>query len=64
MAGVDVFRLDFSHGSHADTSERFKVLHALEQGAGRPIGILADLQRLKLRVGTFADRPILLGPSC
>lgn len=31
MSGVDVFRLNFSHGSHADHSERFKVLRALEQ---------------------------------
>lgn len=60
MAGVDVFRLNFSHGSHADHSERFKVLRALEQETGRPIGILADLQGPKLRVGTFADGPVML----
>lgn len=60
MAGVDVFRLNFSHGSHADHSERFKVLRALEQETGRPIGILADLQGPKLRVGTFGDGPVML----
>ncbi len=60
MAGVDVFRLNFSHGSHADHSERFKTLRALEQETGRPIGILADLQGPKLRVGTFADGPAML----
>ena len=60
MAGVDVFRLNFSHGSHADHSERFKTLRALEQETGRPIGILADLQGPKLRVGTFADGPVML----
>jgi pyruvate kinase len=59
-AGVDVFRLNFSHGSHADHSERFKALRALEQETGRPIGILADLQGPKLRVGTFADGPVML----
>jgi pyruvate kinase len=59
-AGVDVFRLNFSHGSHADHSERFKTLRALEQEAGRPIGILADLQGPKLRVGTFVDGPVML----
>ncbi len=63
MAGVDVFRLNFSHGSHADHSERVKVLRALEQETGRPIGILADLQGPKLRVGAFADGPILLAPG-
>ena len=60
MAGVDVFRLNFSHGSHADHSERFKALRVLEQEIGRPIGILADLQGPKLRVGTFADGPVML----
>ncbi len=63
MAGVDVFRLNFSHGSHADHSERFKVLRALEQETGRPIGILADLQGPKLRVGTFAEGPVMLAPG-
>ncbi len=60
MAGVDVFRLNFSHGSHADHSERFKALRALEKETGRPIAILADLQGPKLRVGTFADGPVML----
>ena len=60
MAGVDVFRLNFSHGSHADHSERFKDIRALETETGRPISILADLQGPKLRVGTFADGPVML----
>ncbi|MDO9094986.1 MAG: pyruvate kinase [Rubrivivax sp.] len=60
MAGVDVFRLNFSHGSHADHSERFKTLRALEKETGRPIGILADLQGPKLRVGTFVEGPVML----
>ena len=63
LAGVDVFRLNFSHGSHVDHTERFKVIRALEQETGRPIGILADLQGPKLRVGIFADGPILLAPG-
>ena len=60
MAGVDVFRLNFSHGSPADHRARFGVLRALEVETGRPIGILADLQGPKLRVGTFADGPVML----
>ncbi|WP_326541205.1 pyruvate kinase [Pseudorhodoferax sp.] len=60
LAGVDVFRLNFSHGSHADHRERFQTLRALELETGRPIGILADLQGPKLRVGTFADGPVTL----
>ena len=63
LAGVDVFRLNFSHGSHADHSERFKVIRALEAETGRPIGILADLQDPKLRVGIFADGPVMLVPG-
>ena len=60
MAGVDVFRLNFSHGSADDHRARFAVLRELEQETGRPIGILADLQGPKLRVGVFADGPIML----
>ena len=63
MAGVDVFRLNFSHGSHADHRARFEALRALEKETGRPIGILADLQGPKLRVGTFADGPVTLVPG-
>ena len=60
MAGVDVFRLNFSHGNHADHRARFELLRALEKDTGRPIGILADLQGPKLRVGSFADGPVML----
>lgn len=54
-AGADVFRLNFSHGDHADHKKRHLILRNLEEARGRPIGILADLQGPKLRVGTFAD---------
>jgi len=59
-AGADVFRLNFSHGSEADHRARFDALRELEREVGRPIGILADLQGPKLRVGTFADGPVVL----
>ncbi len=52
-AGVDVFRLNFSHGAHEDHAERIAMLRALEASSGRPIGILADVQGPKLRVGKF-----------
>lgn len=54
-AGVDVFRLNFSHGSHEDHAARIQTLRALEEKTGRPICILADLQGPKLRVGKFTD---------
>ncbi|MEA3150913.1 MAG: pyruvate kinase [Gammaproteobacteria bacterium] len=58
LAGVDVFRLNFSHGSADDHRSRFAVLREVERETGRPVGILADLQGPKLRVGAFADGPI------
>ena len=53
-AGADVFRLNFSHGSHADHAERYHQIREVEQEIGRPIGILMDLQGPKLRVGRIA----------
>jgi pyruvate kinase len=60
LAGVDVFRLNFSHGTADDHRARAAMLRDLERDTGRPIGILADLQGPKLRVGRFADGPVLL----
>ncbi len=51
--GADVFRLNFSHGSHEDHAQRISIIRALEKKVGRPIGILADVQGPKLRVGRF-----------
>jgi len=59
-AGVDVFRLNFSHGTHEDHNARFAAIRRVETATGRPIGILADLQGPKLRLGTFAEGPIEL----
>ena len=53
QAGADVFRLNFSHGSHEDHAERFAMIRELEAKFDRPIGILADVQGPKLRVGRF-----------
>jgi len=52
-AGVDVFRLNFSHGTHEDHAARVAMIRELENKTGRPIGILADVQGPKLRVGAF-----------
>jgi pyruvate kinase len=53
-AGVDVFRLNFSHGTHEEHRARFAEIRQVESDTGRPIGILADLQGPKLRLGDFA----------
>jgi len=54
-AGADVFRLNMSHGSHAEIAARHAIIRQIEEDTGRPIAILADLQGPKLRVGTFAN---------
>lgn len=57
LAGADVFRLNMSHGNHADIAERHRIVRRIEQELNSPIAILADLQGPKLRVGEFADGP-------
>lgn len=57
-AGANVFRLNFSHGNHADHTARFEAIRAVEQELGRPIAVVADLQGPKLRLGTFAEGAI------
>jgi pyruvate kinase len=59
-AGADVFRLNMSHGAHEEVARRHAMIREVEHETGRPIGILADLQGPKLRVGTFADGPVML----
>jgi pyruvate kinase len=59
-AGADVFRLNFSHGTHEDHKARVDAIRALEAEHGHPIGILQDLQGPKIRVGTLKAGPIKL----
>ena len=53
-AGADVFRLNMSHGTHADIEARHRLIREIEHEVDRPVAILADLQGPKLRVGAFA----------
>ena len=62
-AGADVFRLNFSHGSHEDHAERYRLIRAVEAELGRAIGVLMDLQGPKLRVGRFAEGKVALVPG-
>jgi pyruvate kinase len=55
-AGVDVFRFNFSHGTHEEHKKRLQIIRNLEKKFSRPIGILQDLQGPKLRVGKFASK--------
>ncbi len=59
-AGVDVFRLNFSHGTHDDHRRRLEHIRSIERDSGRSIGVLLDLQGPKLRIGTFAAGPEML----
>src|SRR3954468_14691177 len=59
-AGADVFRFNFSHGSHEDHQKRYDIVRSIEQETGRPIAVLADLQGPKLRVGRLAEGPVSL----
>lgn len=58
LAGADMFRLNFSHGTHDDHRARLAIIRQIENESGRPIPILADLQGPKLRVGVFAGRAV------
>jgi hypothetical protein len=53
-SGVDVFRLNFSHGSHEDHRARFNAIRALEAEVNHPIAILQDLQGPKIRLGAVS----------
>ncbi|MGF1611467.1 MAG: pyruvate kinase [Kiloniellales bacterium] len=60
QAGADVFRLNFSHGSHEDHRERLFLIRKMEREVERPIGVLLDLQGPKLRVGKMEDGAVEL----
>jgi pyruvate kinase len=63
VAGVDMFRMNFSHGTQAEHKARVEAVRRIGREFHRPIGILGDLQGPKLRVGTFADGGITLVPD-
>ena len=57
-AGMDVARLNFSHGSHEDHEKVYRMVREAAEDAGRAVGILADLQGPKIRLGRFASGPV------
>ena len=60
-AGVDVVRLNFSHGTARDHAERAELVRSIARARGRTVGVLVDLQGPKIRIGKFAnDRKITL----
>src|ERR687893_1676883 len=59
-AGADAFRVNMSHGTHADHKKLIETIRTLEKELERPTTILADLQGPKLRVGKFAEHKAVL----
>ena len=59
-AGLDVVRVNFSHGTAAEHRKRVELVRALARKAGRAVGVLVDLQGPKIRVGTFKHGRITL----
>jgi pyruvate kinase len=59
-AGADVFRINMSHTPHDKLRQFVETIRSIEHEEQRPIGILADLQGPKLRIGTFKDGPVAL----
>jgi pyruvate kinase len=60
QAGADIFRLNFSHGSHEDHRRRVYHIRQYEKRLGRPIAILGDLQGPKIRIGNFKNSHVIL----
>ena len=59
-AGVDVVRLNFSHGAAADHEQRAKLVRSVARSLGREVAIMADLQGPKIRIGKFANGKVTL----
>ncbi|MFF6801511.1 pyruvate kinase [Streptomyces sp. NPDC012616] len=59
-AGMDVARFNLSHGTHAEHEERYRHVRKAADETGHSVGTLADLQGPKIRLGHFAQGPVLL----
>ncbi|CAL9552300.1 Pyruvate kinase [Streptomyces sp. enrichment culture] len=59
-AGMDIARLNLSHGTHAEHEERYHHVRKAADETGHSVGLLADLQGPKIRLGHFAEGPVLL----
>jgi pyruvate kinase len=62
-AGLDVARLNMSHGDHDSHRAAYDGIRAASDASGRSVGVLVDLQGPKIRLGTFADGPVTLAPG-
>src|SRR5579863_3741075 len=60
LAGLDVARLNMSHGSYADHRAAYEAVRAAGDQTGRSVGVLVDLQGPKIRLGKFGEGPVML----
>lgn len=60
MAGMNIARLNFSHGSHEEHAMRIRLLREASAKVGKPVGILADIQGPKIRTGVLLNEPLVL----
>src|SRR2546421_13009934 len=65
-AGLDVARLNMSHGGHETHRAAYQAVRAASDASGRSVGVLVDLQGPKIRLGRFAAGPggVAAGPEC
>src|SRR5258706_10321980 len=63
LAGVDVVRMNFSHGTAADHERRAELVREACRKTGRTVGIMGDLQGPKIRIGRFKDGKVTLTPG-
>jgi pyruvate kinase len=59
-AGLDVVRMNFSHGTDAEHRKRVELVRSLARKAGRAVGVLVDLQGPKIRIGKFREGGVTL----
>src|SRR6267142_371835 len=63
LAGVDIVRLNFSHGTAADHERRAEMVREACRKTGRTVGIMGDLQGPKIRIGKFKEGKVTLDPG-
>ena len=59
-AGMNIARLNMSHGDYTEHGERLEEVRRAAEAAGRPIAVFADLQGPKIRLGRFESGPVVL----
>ena len=62
-SGMDVARLNFSHGTYEEHSNKINLIRKISKKLNKPIAILQDLQGPKIRIGKFTKPPISLNPG-